>query len=179
MPGGWKTREMVETRIRWEPRLGQLTRHYDNIVAPALEDTSTLTTRIGPTERKQTTAYEPAALSQAAIRIPDLHPENAWPQAQAALHQPRDECRQAAQSPHLRHYAIHAAHANLHGPSRLQPMYATYYLDDQGRPQVVPLTPGRAVPSAGCRFLVSARPAAGHRPVRLSLAVYLAPYSCC
>ena len=34
--GGWRTREVIETRIRWEPRLGQIRRHYDNITASAL-----------------------------------------------------------------------------------------------------------------------------------------------
>jgi len=136
--GGWKTRELVETRIRWEPRLGQLNRHYDNIAAPALEDAASLTTRIGATSRQNAAAYNPAALVQAAIRIPDLHPENAWPQAQTALHQAAaDECCQAAQAQHVRSFAIHAAYANLHWTQLLQPMYATYYLDDQGQPQVL------------------------------------------
>jgi hypothetical protein len=136
--GGWKTREQVETRIRWEPRLGQLTRHYDNAAAPALNDADAITARIGATSRQPAVPYSPTALSQAVIRIPDLHPENAWPLAQAALHQAAaEECRQAAQAQHLRNYAIHAAYANLHWTQLLQPMYATYYLDDQGRPQIV------------------------------------------
>lgn len=136
--GGWKTQERVETRIRWEPRLGQLARHYDNVAAPALEDTHTLTTRIGGTSREPAAPYNPAALGQAAIRIPDLHPENAWPQAQAALHQAAaEECRQAALAQHVRSFAIHPTYTNLHWTQLLQPMYATYYFDDQARPQVL------------------------------------------
>ena len=136
--GGWKSRELIETRIRWEPRLGQLTRHYDNAAVPALNETDSITARIGATQARQAVPYRPAELGQAAIRIPDQHPENAWPQAQAALHQAAaEECRQAAHAQHLRSYAIHAAYANLHWTQLLQPMYATYYLDDQGRPQIV------------------------------------------
>jgi hypothetical protein len=136
--GSWKTHELVETRIRWEPRLGQLNRHYDNAAAPALNDADAIAARIHATSRQPAVPYSPAALSQAVIRVPDLHPENAWPLAQAALHQAAaEECRQAAQAQHLRNYAIHATYANLHWTQLLQPMYATYYLDDQGRPQIV------------------------------------------
>jgi hypothetical protein len=135
---GWKTRELVETRIRWEPRLGTLTRHYDNAGAPALSDAGSIAARIGATSRQPAAPYHPEALSQAAIRIPDLLPENAWPQGQAALHQAAaEECRQAAQAQHVRNYAIHAAYASQHWTQLLQPMYATYYLDDQARPQVL------------------------------------------
>jgi hypothetical protein len=136
--GGWKSSERIETRIRWEPRLGQLTRHYDNTAAPAMNDAEALSARIGKTSRESAVAYNPSALSQSAIRIPDLHPENAWPQAQTALHQAAaEECRQAAQAQHVRNFAIHAAYANLNWTQLLQPMYATYYLDDHGKPQVV------------------------------------------
>ena len=136
--GSWKTREQVETRIRWEPRLGQLTRHYDNAAAPALNDAEAIATRIGATSRQPAAPYTPAALSQALIRIPDLHPENAWPLAQTALHQAAgEECRQSAQAQHVRNYAIRAAYANLHWTQLLQPVYATYYHDDQGRPQIL------------------------------------------
>jgi hypothetical protein len=136
--GKWKTREQIETRIRWEPRLGKLTRHYDNAAACALSETDRIVACIGATQRKAALPYRPEAFGQAAIRIPDLPPENAWPLAQAALHQTAaEECRQAAQAQHLRNYAIHPAYTNLHWTQLLQPMYATYYRDDQDRPQIV------------------------------------------
>jgi hypothetical protein len=159
--GGWKTRELVETRIRWESRLGQLTRHYDNAAAPALSDAVALTTRIGATSRGPAVPYSPVALSQAVVRVPDLHPENAWPQAQAALHQAAaEECQQASQAQHVRNYAIQATYANLHWTQLLQPMYATYYLDDQSRPQILLVNgqsgviggPRRASQRKGCLF---------------------------
>ena len=36
--GGWSSREVKETRTRWEPRLGRLKRAYQNLRAPALEE---------------------------------------------------------------------------------------------------------------------------------------------
>jgi hypothetical protein len=162
--GSWKTREKIETRIRWEPRLGQLNRHYDNASTAALNEANAITAWIGATQRETALPYNPSALSQAAIRIPDLHPENAWPQAQTALNQAAaEECRQAAQAQHLRNYAIHAAYANLNWTQLLQPMYATYYLDDQGQPQVVLVNgqsgaiggPRRASQRKGCLWSAS------------------------
>jgi len=156
---GWKTRDQIETRIRWESRLGQLTRHYDNAAAPALNDHDAVSALVGASQRASAQAYRPQALSQTVIRAPDLHPENAWPLAQTALHQAAaSECCQAAQAQHVRNYAIHAAYANLNWTQLLQPMYATYYLDDQGRPQIVLVNgqsgaiggPRRASQSKGC-----------------------------
>ncbi len=136
--GGWKSNERIETRIRWESRLGQLSRHYDNAAAPALTDAEALATHIGQTQRESAVPYSPTTLSGSAVRIPDLHPENAWPQAQSALHQAAaEECRQAAQAQHVRNFAIHATYGSLNWTQMLQPVYATYYLDDQGKPQVV------------------------------------------
>jgi hypothetical protein len=136
--GGWKTREQIETRIRWEPRLGQINRHYDNIAAPALENADAMIALIGSTQRKSALPYDPGSIGQASIRIPDLHPENTWPLAQSALQQAAaEDCRQAAQAQHQRSFSIQAAYANLHWTQLLQPLYATYYLDDQGKPQIV------------------------------------------
>jgi hypothetical protein len=46
-------------------------------------------------------------------------------------------CEAAKDHPGYREHQTHAAYASLHWTQLLQPMYATYYLDDQGRPQIV------------------------------------------
>ncbi|MCG2784894.1 MAG: hypothetical protein L6461_07280 [Anaerolineae bacterium] len=56
---GWKTREVVETRIRWEPRAGQIRRHYDNLVTPALREQKRLLKLAGNYQREQAMAYQP------------------------------------------------------------------------------------------------------------------------
>ena len=132
--GGWTTRAVVETRIRWEPRAGQLNRHYDNLAVPALDDHQALTRHVGAYQVSAAAAYAPAHLAGAAVRVPDLPPESAWPLAQAKLDRAAgEECRQAADAQHLRNFSVRAAYERLHWTQLLLPLYATYYTDDEGQ----------------------------------------------
>jgi hypothetical protein len=45
--GGWRSHEVKENRVRWEPRLGRLQRSYQNLVAPALEDDAQIKSQLG------------------------------------------------------------------------------------------------------------------------------------
>ena len=45
--GDWQSEQLTETRVRWEPRLGRLQRHYDNVAAPAIEEDGALQKAIG------------------------------------------------------------------------------------------------------------------------------------
>jgi hypothetical protein len=134
----WTTQDVVETRIRWEPRLGQINRHYDNIAVPAISDHQELTRQAGAYQVAQAVAYAPPQVAGAALRVPDLPPESAWPLAQANLDKAAaEECRQAADAPHLRNFSLRAAYENLHWTQLLLPLYATYYTDDDGQPRPV------------------------------------------
>ena len=44
---GWRTQVLREGRIRWEPRVGRLVRHYANVQSPALESHGVLAERLG------------------------------------------------------------------------------------------------------------------------------------
>ena len=44
---GWESHEVTETRVRWEQRVGQLSRAYQNIPAPALEGFGLWRERLG------------------------------------------------------------------------------------------------------------------------------------
>jgi len=135
--GNWRTRELIETRIRWEKRLGQMRRHYNNAAAPALNEHAALASALGAYELK-TQPYTPQMVGAALLRVPDLNPENAWPLAQSALHEcAADECRQAAGAQHVRAFSIHASYEALNWTQLLLPMYASFYTDDNGRPQMV------------------------------------------
>ncbi len=136
--GGWSTREVVETRIRWEPRAGQIQRHYDNVAAPALSDQARLSKLVGPYQREQTTVYQPEQVKGAVVRIPDLPPESAWPLAQTQLDEAAAaECQQAAGAQHLRNFTVQAEYQSLHWTQLLLPLYVTWYTDDQGQPHPV------------------------------------------
>jgi hypothetical protein len=130
----WTTHDVVETRIRWEPRLGQIDRHYDNIAVPAISDHQQLTRQLGTYQMTPAIAYAPSHVAGAALRVPDLPPESAWPLTQADLDRAAaEECRQAVGAQHLRNFSLRAAYQNLHWTQLLLPLYATYYTDDEGQ----------------------------------------------
>lgn len=132
--GNWHTREVKETRVRWEPRAGTLQRHYDNRRAPALEEQAALEKRLGRFETERTRPYTAEVLAQALVRLPNRPPDDAWPDAQLALMQAAAaECRQAAAADHVRQYTWQPAFQHTHWSQLLLPLYTTFYTDDDGR----------------------------------------------
>jgi hypothetical protein len=134
----WQTRDVLETRIRWEPRLGEIQRHYDNIAVHAIENHNSLTALIGDCRASEARPYEPSQVKQAMLRIPDRDPEDIWHVATDQLdHAAAAECSQAAQAQHVRQVVIHAEYANAHWTQLLHPLYATVYTTDDGAPQIL------------------------------------------
>ena len=140
--GQWLSQKVVETRIRWEPRLGQIELHFDNIAAPALSDYDRLTRIIGPYRPEFAKPFQSAMLAGSIVRVPDLPPESAWPLAQSKLNAKAAEgCQQAAKGQHIRNYRIEAKYQELNWTQLLQPLYISFYTDDQGQPQFVYINP--------------------------------------
>ncbi len=95
--GGWSTRQVNETKIRWEPRLGRLQRSYQNISAPALEEHRQLQAQLGLFELSQAQPYQTQTIQSAMLRLPDRTTQDAWPDAKPAFQQAAvEECRQAS-----------------------------------------------------------------------------------
>ncbi len=139
---GWQTRERIETRIRWEPRLGQLRRHYNNMAAPALSEQKRMLELTGSYNLQVAQNYQPeqlkALVQGGALQVPDLNPQSAWPVAQEKLNNAAgDECRQAAGAQHIRNFRIRTRYENLCWTQLLLPLYTSYYLDDEGKPHTV------------------------------------------
>lgn len=133
--GKWRTQEVKETRIRWEPRLGQLQRRYDNVAAPALEEQADLEKQLGRYDLQKSQTYQPGAAANALIRLPNRPPQDAWPEAEPTfLQQARQECRLAAQADHIRDFHWSSRYANQHWTHLLQPVYVTHYFDDSQQP---------------------------------------------
>lgn len=125
---GWRSQEVQETRVRWEPRVGRLERQYENLSAPALEDHRKLMGRLGRYNLSRRTAYAPEAASNAAVRIPTLEPEAAWPGAQTAfVRAAQAECQEAAGADHIRDFTIDAQYSGLNWTLLLLPAYVTWY----------------------------------------------------
>ena len=136
--GRWVSRRQIEDRIRWEPRLGEMDTHVDNIPAPALEDHRN---RIGmtgkyPFENMQDVNL--ANLGDALIECPDLPPEDAWPLAKPNIDQAAAEiCEKAAGAQHQKNFAIKAKYPQKNWTQYLLPIFTTHYLDDDGGPQIL------------------------------------------
>ena len=170
--GGWRSREVIETRIRWEPRLGGLTRTYNNLTAPAISDQDRLLAQTGPSPYDQAVPYSAETLRGAALRIPDQAPEEAWPQAQSAFERSAAaECQQAASGQHLRGFKLQPAYAGVNWTQLLVPMYVSYYMDDHGK-RVAVMINGTTGKISG-RRLASPRKGLRWAGVSLLLAVAL------
>ena len=136
--GNWHTQRIKETKIRWEPRLGQLARHYANRPAPALEEQAALDKVLGRFKIDGAQPYRPASAGGAVQRHPNRMPDDAWPEAEAAIKRAAtSECQQAAGAEHIREYQWSAQFNNRNWTQLLLPIYTTYYIDDDGETQMV------------------------------------------
>lgn len=131
--GGWSTREVTETRIRWEPRVGQLARTYDNVPAPALEEDVRLRERLGEWDEGTKEPYRPSDTAEALIALPNRAPEDAWSAAVPAVRQrAADECQEAAGADHFRQFLWTPDYVKRNWTLLLLPLYTTFYQDDEG-----------------------------------------------
>jgi hypothetical protein len=133
--GSWRSQAVIETRVRWEPRLGEITRRYQNVAAPAVSDEAVLAAQTGASPIDAAQDYQPAMVKSSLVRIPDLEPDETWPKAQAALAQAAAaDCQQAGSGQHLRGFQPQVAYQDQNWTQLLLPLYVTYYTDDQGKP---------------------------------------------
>jgi hypothetical protein len=135
---GWSSQQVQEQRIRWEPRLGRLTRAYTNIPAPALEDHRRVNEQLGKYTLTRGQPYQPEALAGALLRAPERTPQDAWSDARPALEAAAaEECRQACGADHLRQFSWQPRFDAENWTLMLLPMFSTFYQDDEGAPQPV------------------------------------------
>jgi hypothetical protein len=130
--GRWVSNEVTETRTRWEPRVGQIERHYDNIAVPAMAEHEGWMSRLGGFDFRSRRPYSARAISGSAVRVPDLPPESAWPKAQSALERTAEaECQIASEADHIRNWSMQARFEDLHWTQMLVPAYVTWYQEDE------------------------------------------------
>ncbi len=131
----WQTKELQETRVRWEQRIGRLARHYENLSAPALEEDAAIKAQLGDFETQAAIPYEATIIANALVRLPNRDQIDAWPDAQPRFQQrAADECRQAATADHVRQFRWQAQFNNQNWTQLLLPVYSTWYEDDAGNP---------------------------------------------
>jgi hypothetical protein len=128
--GGWSSREVEEGRIRWEPRLGRLERHYHNISTPALEEDMVIKQEMGDFKLGEAVEYQVREIENSFVRLPNRDTKDAWVEATPAIQTAAaEECRQAAGADHIRQFSWKSQYSNNNWTLMLLPLYTTYYLD--------------------------------------------------
>lgn len=134
----WQSRRVKEGRVRWEPRLGRINRSYDNQAAPALEEQQQVEAQIGRFDLDPTQPFHTSDLADAAIRLPNRPPEDAWHEAEIGLKASvLQDCCRASEADHIRGFKWSPSFANRHWTQLLLPVYTSYFLDDDGEAQIV------------------------------------------
>lgn len=149
--GGWRSQEVKENRVRWEPRRGNLERTYHNIPVPALEEHASLRRALGEFNATTSVPYSPELMEGVYFRLPDRSQQDAWPDAVPSLQAAAArECQQAAEAGHIRDFRWSPKYPNRNWTLMLVPIYASYYLDDESQPQPVTLH-GQSGAASGTR----------------------------
>ncbi len=131
----WRTQEVQETKVRWEPRLGRLNRRYHNVTAPALDEHKILQQRVGQYDLQAGKGYRPDAAANALIRLPNRSPQDAWPDAEPHFQQRASgDCRTACKADHIRDFRWSSRYGNQHWTQLLTPVYVSHYFDDERQP---------------------------------------------
>jgi hypothetical protein len=132
--GKWMTQKKVETRVRWEARIGEIQISYQNVAAPALEEHGQIIDGLGGYDTTKAQAYQQEALRDAFVRIPDLEPDHAWSLAKPQFdRRAAQDAQTAAGAQHLDRFRLEADYRDLNWTQLLLPAYATWYKDENGR----------------------------------------------
>ena len=136
---GWRSRERLETRVRWEPRLGRFERRYENVSVPALDDQRALPAAWQQYDPSRALAATAEVLAGAAVLVPTLAPAtapdpgegaapSAWPEAERLLRRAAEaDCLRASGGQHIRAFALQARYSDLHWTLLLLPAWVSWY----------------------------------------------------
>ncbi|MBI4670073.1 MAG: hypothetical protein HY741_00165 [Chloroflexi bacterium] len=138
---GWVTQRLNETRVRWEPRAGELARKYENTPAPALEQHARWMLALGasnwrepPFDTSRAISFASEALNNAIVRVPDVAPNAAWQFAREQIERrAARECETASNAQHHEQFVLRAAYGEPHWTLLLLPTYVSSYIGDDGK----------------------------------------------
>jgi hypothetical protein len=139
--GKWTTEELIETRIRWEPRVGQICREVHNVAVRALDGHDQLETTVGIYDLRQAVPFERPVLVESSIRVADLRPQAAWMDAVSMIKsRVASYCRDAVGSDHMGEFFLQVEHQNLNWTWLLLPLYVTWYTDSSGKRRIITIS---------------------------------------
>lgn len=134
--GQWVSQRINETRTRWEPRAGEISRQYENIPAPAFENHAALMAALGdsnvfPYDTSRAVPYSGEVLKNALVRASEIENAAAWNIARLELERrAANDCRAAAGAQRQEKFSWRAAFGEPHWTLMLLPTYVTSYSDD-------------------------------------------------
>lgn len=130
---GWNSQSVLRTEIRYEPRMGLLKRHYDNILVPALPTDKARIQQLGAYDYNRSKNFKIGMLEQASVQMPGIEPQELQEAAENTLrHYAEKEILQAAGAQHRREINYRGAYKNLNWTQFLLPIYSSYYVDEKG-----------------------------------------------
>ncbi len=136
--GSWVAHEVVEDRVRYEPRTGTIDRRYNNAAVAALSIHSKMVGMAGDYRYNQAKPFERSQVGEALLQVPDLAPESAWPSARDRLDRTAiQDCVKASGAKHVRTSAVKLSYSDMNWTQMLLPLYASYYKDDDGNAHTV------------------------------------------
>ncbi len=130
---GWQSMERLRTQTKFEPRLGLLERHYDNVTVAALRNQQKRFEQIGTYELKESVAYQSDMLANNSLQLPEIEPQELLDVAKSRLNRLAEkDIVRAAGAQHHQNVQFDGDYLNLNWTQMLMPLVSTSYQDEMG-----------------------------------------------
>ncbi|MEM7244364.1 MAG: hypothetical protein AAF533_03420 [Acidobacteriota bacterium] len=132
--GRWRSEEVRETRVDWEPRLGTMDQCFENEAVPAWRLRHRLGDLLQGLTGEEGVPVDGSELDEAPVLLPDLTPSEVWQDArQGVLARLRERLIEACGAQHLQWLAVDDSPAERNWTLQLHPLWTTWYLAEDGR----------------------------------------------
>ena len=130
---GWQSKDHLRTQTNFEPRLGYLDRHYDNVAVAALRNQQKRFEQIGTYEMNESVAYQSELLAGNSLQLPEIEPQELLDVAKSRLNRLAEkDIIRAAAAQHHQNVQYNGDYLNLNWTQMLMPLVSTSYQDEKG-----------------------------------------------
>ena len=135
---GWQSLERLRTQTNFEPRLGYLDRHYDNLAVAALRKQQKRFEQIGTYEMAASVPYQSDMLATSSLQLPEIEPQELLDVAKSRLTRLAEkDIILAAAAQHHQNVQFNGDYLNLNWTQMLMPLVSTSYQDEKGNVQTL------------------------------------------
>ena len=135
---GWQSKDHLRTQTNFEPRLGYLERHYDNLAVAALRNQQKRFEQIGTYEMEASVAYQSDMLASNSLQLPEIEPQELLDVARSSLTRLAEkDIIRAAAAQHHQNVQFNGDYLNLNWTQMLMPLVSTSYQDEKGNAQTL------------------------------------------